>query len=791
MSATAPTEAGSSNLQHPTPSREDSNFSITSLQSIDENPVPTRMPIFTTTVTAGRSGHDAGWRPPTPPEGIIMVHTEVTVEEYFEDPPQSTTNLNNTNNDSDDTTAPIASTASIAASAATLPTAVAAAGPIYGDSSSHYQVSVWSAASQFARNLLQPEVHTIEGFGSLYDGFHIAGIKRKRTVMFLLAFVNLLAMTAESMVPVMIPVLAYDFDVQGLNWLIAGPAIGAAATILTAGQLYAVYPFKRIYLAFAVILMLSTLLPVFAPNMAFLFFTRVLLGIGLAGQQFGALAYLEKIDGFADNIRRDLFVTGSSTLGLMIGPILGGICAHRDKKWTTAFWMVFAFFAAAFLILLFELPGNLHTAINSEAWIFGQCTGWRQYLNCMDELGLIFSFFGILSFLVAFNLAGTGVSWTNGYLYIPLCIGLALIILLVLQQKYQILNCDSTSLFPVPYLKYFKTNVLLIITFFIAGVFYTILPWTALYQLVTRPEPSATATGFYLFFTTTGPHLLAVLVTIIYIGSGALTQYPILPSFSIWSAVSTAFGFTGAILIAMNTPAIFPGKPGMPNMAKEFALACVGFWSAVVLSMGHHLMDQCQHPTQRVRHGYPAQRHPYHNRSLILLAVYLGTACIQTLTGSIFMHVGPMDQLHLLSVAASTHSTSYDMTTTTTTTKAPNGSAPTWENALVLLCGYTFIDFRDVSASLFAASIASLRTTFGWALCAPLAAALAALLAALASLVYKFGVPGAWSAVVAPRGNAGVANPNVPREWQLEMGGAPSSVGPEGQRGVELVSVGR
>ncbi|KIX93360.1 uncharacterized protein Z520_11003 [Fonsecaea multimorphosa CBS 102226] len=631
----------------------------------------------TTTIMAG------GWtdaRPSTPPEGVIRVETSFTVEEVFIEPEPANNQSTNT---------------------------------IFGDSSSYYQATVWSAASRFARNLFEPEVNNGRG-GNINIDNTTTG-KWVATAL-LLAFVNLLTMVTESMMPVMIPTIIYDLNVQGFQWLIAGPAIGAAATALIAGHLYVIVPFKQIYMVFAVIVLIATISPGFTPNMAFLFYTRILLGVGLAGQHLGTLVFLEHKSSFADKVRRDFFLTVSSTLGLIVGPIFGSIFAHRDKNWSWAFYTAFILLALVLVFLFNLLPKEVEIAANAP-WACGPVFNWSHRLNCIDTLGGLLSFFGIITLLITFNFAGTLTPWTDGYLYISLAIGVVLIVLLILQQAYKILNSPSTRLFPVEYVPHFKTMALFVLVFLTAGIFQTVLSYTALYQLFTRPQPSAVTTAFYLFFTITGPYLIPVLLIPVYLGGGLMMRYPMVPSYSFWSTVSSAFLLVGTALLFINMPSVLPGSDGLPTIGREFALACIGCWSTITLSMAHQLMDLLQSPVTRGSQD-ARQKHPLHNRAFVLFASYLGAAVSLTIVGSIFMHVGPRAELALLSQANDA------------------GYPASVDNALVLLLGYTFIDGKDTPA-LFGASIAALENAFGWSFVPVVAFAVAACAVSAALLVAK------------------------------------------------------
>ena len=539
-------------------------------RSFRPDPMPPTPPDSSTTIVHSEVTVNFNPEPIRRPANAIVATTEFTIQEYHEDPPQTTDDTNTKTN----TVAPDA---------------------IFGDQR-YYQANIWSAASQFTRNLWnEPEVNNGQG-----------GIEtrtnRKGSITWLLAIINLLALVADSMLPVMIPALMYDFSVQGFQWLIAGPAIGAAATVLTVGNLYSVLSFKPVYCVSVGILMIATALHgSFAPNMVYLFAIRILLGVGIAGQQLGALFYLEGNGTFRNKARHDFFVGVSSGIGMALGPVLGGICGHRKKEWAWGYYTVSVILALVFVALLHQVPNNLRT--NSQTQTFGSALTWKQLLNHVDTLGTLLSFFGIIVLFVALNFTGTYKPWNDGLLDVAIGIGALLVIIFVLQQVFKIFTSPSTQLLPTRSFKDFKTTMLFLLSFLTAAIFSIILPYTALYQLTTRAEPSPMATGFDLL-AMTGPHLLFTLIIAVYIGSGIAAQHPVLPSYSAWSFLSTVFVLSGTALLFANVALPF---------ARTFALAAIGFWSAVTPALAHHLMD--------LRPG-PASN----KRAFVLFAQFLGAA---------------------------------------------------------------------------------------------------------------------------------------------------------------------
>lgn len=612
---------------------------------------------------------------------------------------------------------------------------------VFGDASQFYQATI-SATSQFARNLFSTTtLHNSNPDVSATP----ARNKRWIAIALLLALINLVSTVVDTMLSVMLPAIMIDLDIEGFQWALAGPSIGAAATVLTAGQLYGLYPFKRTYAIFSLLTLIGIVSPGFAPNMIFIFYARILLGIGIAGQQLGAMIFLDHDGTFTDKARRDFFFSVSSGIGLVIGPFFGGAFAQRDKFWKWSFYSTFALMALLLATLVYALPNQLH--LPTPGTDSSHPDNWRSRFARLDLLGCVLSFVGILKLLITSNLAGTWVSWSNNYIYVPFAIGGFTILMLIIQQAYNLCTQPSLRVFPVEYLRHFKTTILFGLTFLVSGILNTTIPYAVLYQMLTRPGPSAVQTALYLMFSLTAPHFVPTLLVPVYIGSGLVTSYPILPSYTIWSMVTSTFLIVGAALLFVNSPDFFPGQEGIPLLARRFSLACIGWWSAVTLPLAHQIIDLLQSRSSQNR----SLQHPYHNRCFILLASYLGSAIALTSTGSIFMHLGPRWTLQLLQDQLKDpfiHNAVLN---------------PTKEDALISLLGYAFIR-SGTSSESFVANLGAIRNAFSWSFVVILGFAVLAFILSVVMLMHKI-----WKGYF--DWGSGVAA-GVPEEWRVNQ--APS-----------------
>lgn len=615
---------------------------------------------------------------------------------------------------------------------------------LFGDASRFYQATI-SATSRFAHDLFSA---TTLRDDSVDDTPSPARNKRWIATALLLALVNLICTMIDTMLPVMLPVIMYDLSIQGFQWVLAGLSIGAAATTLTAGQFYGAYPFKQVYALFAVLLLIGTISPALASNMMFMFYARILQGIGMAGLKLGAMIFLDHEGTFTDKSRRDFFILLSGALGLILGPFLGSLFAARDRVWNWAFYGTFMALSLVLVPLVYILPNRLTVPLAVSTWSPEGILTWRLFSLGVDGVGCALSFTGFLTFFISLNLAGTWTPWSNGYMYIPVSVGAILLGLLVIQQTL-VANVDPWArLFPCEYCRHIKSMALFMLTGFVCAILQTTLPYTALYQLFCGAKGSALDTAVYLFFSLSGPHLVPTLLVPVYVGSGLVTSYPLVPSYSIWSLGTGLFLMVGTALLFINTPTFFPGHPGMPRILQQFSLACIGWWSAMTMPLAHQIIDVLQPTSTSLGPGQASYRHPYHNRSFVQFASYLGTAIALSATGSIFMTLGPRWTLDEMKQNLANLPNIYH-----------DDTNPDHEDALVALLGYTFIR-NGTSATLFDSTIDAIRDTFGWSSLVSLTMATLVFIISVALVVHKI-----WTGDLDWR-NRVVGN--VPREWRVE-----------------------
>ncbi|KAJ9628142.1 hypothetical protein H2204_009544 [Knufia peltigerae] len=637
---------------------------------------------------------------------------------------------------------------------------------LWGDSTPFYQVTV-TAASNLARNLVRTSPVFGPTTGSAADGNAnntgttdtndgeenvatqaAAESRRWISTGILVAMMNMIAIGIDSMIGVMMPTILYDLDVLGFEWVFSATATGAAACALFAGQIYTIFPFKVAYIAFTTIVLFGTISAGFTRYMGYMYFARLVLGIGIGGQQLGAILFLERGNTFMDKIRRDFYLTLSTSFGMILGPIFGALFVHSRSLYDWAFYTAFILGTLLFVGLAYLLPNKI-TIVGSAHWTYTHSMAGDRYYRRMDQAGMAFSSGSILILFMTLNWAGTWLLWSDSNVHALMGLGFGLLFLLIVQQYFKILTSSVIQLFPTHYLRSFKKTGLFMAVFLTAGIIQTVLPYTAFYQLVTQPEPSAIPTAFYLFFSMTAAFVIPTLVIHVHLGGGMVEKYSVWPSYSIWTLISSIFILVGSVILFINTPRIFPsGLP--PTVARQFALACIGFWSSVVLPIANQIMDVYQ--------PLAGQHHPLHNRVFVLFGFWLGAAVALTASGSIFMQHGTTALLDLL--------------------RSPRSEFRDhagYEDAQVLMLGYTFV--RAGTESIFAQSIAELENTFALTF-APVLVFAGLLFVLAVAMVVKKKCDGGLGAV--PKEWA--VQPDGPQDHELVLRGGGAGASGDGAR---------
>jgi EmrB/QacA subfamily drug resistance transporter len=135
-----------------------------------------------------------------------------------------------------------------------------------------------------------------------------------------------IAFLDAAVVNVAVPAITRDLDasVAGVQWVVAGYLLTAAALLLPAGALIDHFGRRRVLVTGLVVMVVASVLCAVAPTTATLVAARIVQGAGAAMVVPSALALLNGTLRVADRARGIGVWAGLATLGMTLGPYAGG-----------------------------------------------------------------------------------------------------------------------------------------------------------------------------------------------------------------------------------------------------------------------------------------------------------------------------------------------------------------------------------------------------------------------------------------------------------------------------------
>lgn len=290
-----------------------------------------------------------------------------------------------------------------------------------------------------------------------------------------------------------------EFDALGdLAWNNVGFLMGATATVMFWGQVYAHFNSKWVYLFNVVVFEAGSALCGAAPNMDTLIVGRCVCGVGGAGLYVGVFTLIAATTTMAE---RPLYVSGTGLtwgLGTVLGPVVGGALEQSAVRWRWAFYINLFVGGACAPAWLFLLPSK-----DPRPGVpFG------QRFKELDYAGIILLVGGLVSLIMAINFGGVTYDWSSGQIIgLFVCAG-ALFILLSIQQSQLLLVALPRRLIPVQFFRVRTVIILFVCTSAsAAGVFVPIF-FVPLFFQFTRGDEALDA-GVRLL-----PLIIVLVVTI-------------------------------------------------------------------------------------------------------------------------------------------------------------------------------------------------------------------------------------------------------------------------------------
>lgn len=246
-----------------------------------------------------------------------------------------------------------------------------------------------------------------------------------------------------------------EFDVLGdLAWNNVGFLMGATATVMFWGQVYAQFNSKTVYLFNVVLFEAGSAVCGAAPNMNALIVGRCVCGVGGAGLYVGVFTLIAATTTMAE---RPLYVSGTGLtwgLGTVLGPVVGGALEQSAVGWRWAFYINLFIGAACAPAWLFLLPSK-----DPRPGV-----AFRDRARELDYVGIILLLGCLVSLIMAINFGGVTYSWSSGQIIgLFVCAGV-LFILLAIQQRWTLFVASKHRLIPVQFFRMHTIIVLFVCT---------------------------------------------------------------------------------------------------------------------------------------------------------------------------------------------------------------------------------------------------------------------------------------------------------------------------------------
>lgn len=242
-----------------------------------------------------------------------------------------------------------------------------------------------------------------------------------------------------------------EFDALGdLSWNNVGFLMGATATVMLWGQVYAQFNSKWVYLFNVAVFEAGSAVCGSAPNMDALIVGRCICGMGGAGLYVGVFTLVAATTTMAE---RPLYVSGTGLtwgLGTVLGPVVGGALEQSVVGWRWAFYINLFIGAACAPAWLFLLPSK-----DPRPGV-----PFKNRVKELDYAGIILLVGCLVSLIMAINFGGATYAWSSGQIIgLFVCAGV-LFSLLAVQQSRALFVALPRRLIPV---QFFRRHTIIIL----------------------------------------------------------------------------------------------------------------------------------------------------------------------------------------------------------------------------------------------------------------------------------------------------------------------------------------
>jgi MFS transporter, DHA2 family, methylenomycin A resistance protein len=220
-------------------------------------------------------------------------------------------------------------------------------------------------------------------------------------------------------VNVALPTIVHDFHapLSTVSWTISGYVLMIGVLPMGIGRLGDLWGQRTVYLSGLALFSIASLACGLAPNITALIIFRVIQGIGAAIMTPGTLAIIIRAFPLSERGLAIGIYGGISGLGLIAGPVLGGLLV-QGESWRWIFFINIPLGVIALIMTVLFVPED-HEATEAVP---------------VDWPGLLLLSIGLLCLLFGFTRAGDE-GWTNGVVIGSCVLGIVLLVLFVITEQ--------------------------------------------------------------------------------------------------------------------------------------------------------------------------------------------------------------------------------------------------------------------------------------------------------------------------------------------------------------------
>lgn len=189
----------------------------------------------------------------------------------------------------------------------------------------------------------------------------------KNTVLLIATIASFLTPFMASSVNVALPVISQELGANAisLSWVTTAFLLTSAMLAIPFGRVADIYGMKKIFITGIIIFTISAILASISPSVEFLIFSRIIQGVGSSMIFVTGLAIITSV--FPSNERGKAIGMNVSAIfiGLMIGPVLGGILTEYIG-WRSIFYLTIFLGILTTLMVLTRLKGKEWASSNGE-----------------------------------------------------------------------------------------------------------------------------------------------------------------------------------------------------------------------------------------------------------------------------------------------------------------------------------------------------------------------------------------------------------------------------------------